>query len=209
MRTATTLAITHDGKEVLLAGRTVGLLDQKELVKKIRHSEGGARFHKEYASLTYQESDGHVQEFRFLSPAQHEEREKQKAIDNAGIATATKVEKSSAWKPGAPPMTDGPTVTEYVLAGYDPKNYPPTGYASRSTPAEIEKAIADYNAAPEGDEQLALAELGKAEGIRKELLGKDRAALMKLATETKAKLPLIRTKTAIVDAILATGYTGK
>lgn len=26
---------------------------------------------------------------------------------------------------------DGPTLKEYLDAGYDPKNYPPTGYASR------------------------------------------------------------------------------
>lgn len=38
--------------------------------------------------------------------------------------------------------TDGPTVAEFVAAGYDPKNYPPTGYESRSTPEEINDAVA-------------------------------------------------------------------
>lgn len=37
---------------------------------------------------------------------------------------------------------DGPTVEQYVAAGYLAKNYPPDGYASRSTPAEIAAAIA-------------------------------------------------------------------
>lgn len=37
--------------------------------------------------------------------------------------------------------TDGPTVAEYVAAGYDPKNYPPAGYESRSTVDEINAAI--------------------------------------------------------------------
>lgn len=37
---------------------------------------------------------------------------------------------------------DGPTVEEYVSAGYQAVNYPPSGYASRSTPEEIEAAIA-------------------------------------------------------------------
>lgn len=36
---------------------------------------------------------------------------------------------------------DGPTVAEYAAAGYDPKNYPPAGYESRSTPEEINEAI--------------------------------------------------------------------
>jgi hypothetical protein len=38
--------------------------------------------------------------------------------------------------------TDGPTVAEYVDAGYQAGSYPPTGYASRSTAEEIEAAIA-------------------------------------------------------------------
>jgi hypothetical protein len=32
---------------------------------------------------------------------------------------------------------DGPTVEQYVAAGYDPSTYPPKGYASKSTPEEI------------------------------------------------------------------------
>jgi hypothetical protein len=36
---------------------------------------------------------------------------------------------------------DGPTIAEWVAAGYPPENYPPTGYASRSTPEEIAAAI--------------------------------------------------------------------
>jgi hypothetical protein len=37
--------------------------------------------------------------------------------------------------------TDGPTVADYVAAGYLAKNYPPTGYAPRSTDDEIAQAI--------------------------------------------------------------------
>lgn len=37
---------------------------------------------------------------------------------------------------------DGPTIEEFVKAGYNPENYPPAGYASRSKPEEIEAAIA-------------------------------------------------------------------
>ena len=39
---------------------------------------------------------------------------------------------------------DGPTVAEYVAAGYDPKNYPPKGYASKSDDKEIKAAINDF-----------------------------------------------------------------
>jgi len=41
---------------------------------------------------------------------------------------------------------DGPTIAEFVAAGYLAANYPPTGYASRSTPEEI--AAASAPAAP-------------------------------------------------------------
>ncbi|WP_420604457.1 hypothetical protein [Methylobacterium sp.] len=44
--------------------------------------------------------------------------------------------------------TDGPTVTEYVAAGYRAENYPPQGYASCSTPDEISAAVALQNAPP-------------------------------------------------------------
>lgn len=37
---------------------------------------------------------------------------------------------------------DGPTVAEYVAAGYMAANYPPRGFASRSTPEEIAAAVA-------------------------------------------------------------------
>lgn len=38
--------------------------------------------------------------------------------------------------------TDGPTVAEFVTAGYRAENYPPQGYASRSSAEEIADAIA-------------------------------------------------------------------
>lgn len=44
--------------------------------------------------------------------------------------------------------TDGPTVSEYVAAGYQAQNYPPQGYASRSTLEEITDAVALQNAPP-------------------------------------------------------------
>lgn len=33
--------------------------------------------------------------------------------------------------------TNGPTIAEYITAGYNPVNYPPAGFASRSTPDEV------------------------------------------------------------------------
>lgn len=47
--------------------------------------------------------------------------------------------------------TDGPTVVEYVEAGYQASNYPPAGYAARSTAEEIEAAIAAQKPKADGD----------------------------------------------------------
>lgn len=44
--------------------------------------------------------------------------------------------------------TDGPTIAEYVAAGYPAKNYPPNGYASRSSDVEIAEAIKQQESTP-------------------------------------------------------------
>lgn len=50
--------------------------------------------------------------------------------------------------------TDAPTVEEYVAAGYRAENYPPKGYASRSTPEEIAAAVkAQAPKTPKNDEK--------------------------------------------------------
>jgi hypothetical protein len=46
---------------------------------------------------------------------------------------------------------DGPTVGEFVQAGYKASDYPPKGYASKSTDAEISDAIATQKKADEDE----------------------------------------------------------
>lgn len=46
-------------------------------------------------------------------------------------------------------QNEGPTVEEFVAAGYRAENYPPQGYESRSTPEEIAAAIEAQEAADE------------------------------------------------------------
>lgn len=50
-------------------------------------------------------------------------------------------EDKAAWGEAPTLKEDGPTIQEYVAAGYKAKNYPPKGWASKSTPEEIAKAI--------------------------------------------------------------------
>lgn len=55
---------------------------------------------------------------------------------------------SSIGGSSAPALSgSGPTVAQFVAAGYLAKDYPPEGYASRSTPEEIAQAISDQYAA--------------------------------------------------------------
>lgn len=65
------------------------------------------------------------------------------AIADADNVDAAQVKALGEPKPAAEPelKTDGPTVAEYVAAGYRAANYPPEGYASKSTEAEIKAAI--------------------------------------------------------------------
>lgn len=55
---------------------------------------------------------------------------------------------------------DGPTVAEFVASGYKASNYPPKGYASRSTADEIAEALKAEQDAPETDPmKMKVAEL--------------------------------------------------
>lgn len=47
-------------------------------------------------------------------------------------------------KTSADENPNGPTVEQFVKKGYDPKNYPPTGYAAVSSKAIIDAEIAAY-----------------------------------------------------------------
>ena len=59
--------------------------------------------------------------------------------------------------PGTALLDDGPTVQEFVDAGYLAVNYPPAGYASKSTPEEIAAAVAAASAPdsnPQGESTI-------------------------------------------------------
>jgi hypothetical protein len=59
--------------------------------------------------------------------------------DLVGVHTTKQVIAGEKW--------DGPTVEEFVERGYSAKNYPPPGYASRSTPEAIKAAVDKENEA--------------------------------------------------------------
>jgi hypothetical protein len=67
------------------------------------------------------------------------EEAEQKKLDEADLA-AQETAEHGAKQPEAPEgklKEDGPTIAEWVAAGYSADAYPPSGYASRSTPEEI------------------------------------------------------------------------
>lgn len=57
------------------------------------------------------------------------------AVDHLGVAEYLDRQRASG------PREDGPTVAEWVEAGYLAVNYPPEGYVSRSSQEEIDAAI--------------------------------------------------------------------
>jgi hypothetical protein len=66
-----------------------------------------------------------------------------------------------------PPLRDdGPTIEEFVAAGYSAATYPPQGYAPRSTPEEIAAAI-EAQAKAEADAKAAEEAAAQAEAQAK------------------------------------------
>lgn len=83
---------------------------------------------------------------------------------------------------------DGPTVAEYVAAGYLASNYPPQGYASRSSPEEIEAAIAAEKGSgePDGDDVAALRAEYESKLGKKPFMGWDAETLKAKIAEAGA-----------------------
>jgi hypothetical protein len=82
------------------------------------------------------------------------------------------VEGSSGETQAAPAptlRTDGPTVAEFVEAGYDPRDYPPQGFASISSDEEINAATAE----------LFKQHASDALGAERDQLAEERAAFEK------------------------------
>ena len=57
------------------------------------------------------------------------------AVEHLGVASYPNQLDSNGLK------LDGPTIAEFLAAGYPAANYPPEGYASRSSQEEIDAAI--------------------------------------------------------------------
>lgn len=102
------------------------------------------------------------------------------------------VEKIGAKRKGKATLRDdGPTIAEFIAAGYPASKYPPEGYASRSTPDEIEAAMKAEDAAK------AL------EAMRAELSKMTNAQLVELAGIEEIAVETDDNKAALVDKIMA------
>lgn len=64
-------------------------------------------------------------------------------VEHATRAADAKTKRGAPPPPSQAGNWDGPTIKDYVAAGYSAKTYPPAGYAARSTPEEIASAVAE------------------------------------------------------------------
>lgn len=104
---------------------------------------------------------------------------------------------------GAELRDDGPTVAEYVSAGYLASNYPPEGYASRSAPEEIEAAIkaqVEAEAAKAAAEEQGKKEVEEA--ARADLAGKTNAQLHEILRAEEIPFETNANKAALIDAVV-------
>jgi hypothetical protein len=112
-------------------------------------------------------------------------------------------------KKGAALRDDGPTVAEYVSAGYSASDYPPKGYTSRSTPEEIADAVQLENEAAakvKADEKAAKALAKKRDALMAKLAELSDEDLAKIAADGKVSVEGADRDAivaAIVDADLA------
>jgi hypothetical protein len=91
---------------------------------------------------------------------------------------------------------DGPTIAEYVAAGYLASQYPPVGYASKSTPEEIAAAIEVGKGGKAGDAEAWQA-------MRDDLMKQTVAQLHDIAKAEEIDLAAGDNKGGIVDKIVA------
>ncbi len=62
------------------------------------------------------------------------------------VIVNTKAEEDEVLGHSADKLKDnGPTISEYVAAGFDPATYPPKGYASKNTKEEVKEFIKKHN----------------------------------------------------------------
>ncbi len=87
-RTAITVARTHKGDWQLLATPDDNLIEQKKNFHALRSSKA----HKEFATVIYQESDGHALINRLLTPAAAKAIDDQNAKDHAEVAKFDKAQ---------------------------------------------------------------------------------------------------------------------
>lgn len=94
---------------------------------------------------------------------------------------------------------DGPTIAEYVAAGYLASQYPPAGYASKSTPEEIAAAIEAEKSSKDGKSGGSEAW----EAMRDDLMKQTVAQLHDIAKAEDIDLAAGDNKGGIVDKIVA------
>lgn len=82
-RTAITVAVTHDGKDVLISGKTIPLLEQIKNFKQFRAKSAVHQPHEQFSEVCFQESDGHLQTVRFNTPNKQKSIDTQRAKDDA------------------------------------------------------------------------------------------------------------------------------
>lgn len=107
------------------------------------------------------------------------------------------IDEKSGPKGGTSLRGDGPTVAEYIERGYLAANYPPTGYASRSTPEEIEAAIKAEEIAKGGDDAVKTAE-----ALRSDLSKLTVAQLREKVAEAKVEIAEDAKKDDLIDALI-------
>jgi hypothetical protein len=116
--------------------------------------------------------------------------------NSAGLTDAE--QKAAAIKAAINPDA-GPTVAEWVVAGYPPSRYPPEGYNSKSTKEEIDTLVA-LEQAGASKAELAAAANAQEPGVSEKVAQAENTEAQAEATEA-AEAPRLGTMAAAEAAI--------
>lgn len=92
MRTAIITAVGHDGKSVMLSGKEIPLLKQRESFMQLRKVAIMDGSHEKYREVSYQENDGSEELLTFRTPEAQKKHLEARAKEKADHAAQVKAE---------------------------------------------------------------------------------------------------------------------
>ncbi len=131
MRSAVIIGKLHSGEWKLISDPDKNMIKQRANFRSLRISKSNDTF----SEIRYQESDGHAEVLRFLTPDAAAKREEQRAKDHAEWEASMKPKAAAPVKPAAPVEQEGQMADSAAGEGKDSEEQAPTPPVATTEPA--------------------------------------------------------------------------